>query len=292
MFRKGRTQMSFSRLFGKKEKNQMDDIVEEGVQRVQELPMDKIFPNQFQPRTVFDQDKIDELARTIRIHGVIQPIVVREMEPDYYEIIAGERRFRAVLSLEMEKIPAIIQNLDDEEVAAIALIENLQREELTPIEEAKAYRSLLDMQDVTQEALAQRVGKSQSAIANKMRLLKLPETVQEAVLNKQISERHARSLLALETEEQQVAILAEIAENHWNVKQTEARIQEILGVKKPVATKKTKPKRQAISRDVRIAMNTIKQSVTMVKDNGMDLDFTEEETDDFYQITIQIPKKK
>ncbi|EHC6545780.1 nucleoid occlusion protein, partial [Listeria monocytogenes] len=97
---------------------------------------------------------------------------------------------------------------------------------------------------------------------------------------------------ALETEEQQVALLAEIAENHWNVKQTEARIQEILGVKKPVATKKTKPKRQAISRDVRIAMNTIKQSVTMVKDNGMDLDFTEEETDDFYQITIQIPKKK
>ncbi|HAO6014317.1 TPA: nucleoid occlusion protein [Listeria monocytogenes] len=289
--------MPFSRLFGKKEKNQMDDIdniVEEGVQRVQELPMDKIFPNQFQPRTVFDQDKIDELARTIRIHGVIQPIVVREMEPDYYEIIAGERRFRAVLSLEMEKIPAIIQNLDDEEVAAIALIENLQREELTPIEEAKAYRSLLDMQEVTQEALAQRVGKSQSAIANKMRLLKLPETVQEAVLNKQISERHARSLLALETEEQQVALLAEIAENHWNVKQTEARIQEILGVKKPVATKKPKPKpkRQAISRDVRIAMNTIKQSVTMVKDNGMDLDFTEEETDDFYQITIQIPKKK
>lgn len=154
MFRKGRTQMPFSRLFGKKEKNQMDDIVEEGVQRVQELPMDKIFPNQFQPRTVFDQDKIDELARTIRIHGVIQPIVVREMEPDYYEIIAGERRFRAVLSLEMEKIPAIIQNLDDEEVAAIALIENLQREELTPIEEAKAYRSLLDMQDVTQSPCA------------------------------------------------------------------------------------------------------------------------------------------
>ncbi len=109
MFRKGRTPDAFFTFIWKKEKNQMDDIVEEGVQRVQELPMDKIFPNQFQPRTVFDQDKIDELARTIRIHGVIQPIVVREMEPDYYEIIAGERRFRAVLSLEMEKFQQLFK---------------------------------------------------------------------------------------------------------------------------------------------------------------------------------------
>lgn len=281
------------RLFGKKDKTNEESEQEqlETFQRVEDLPMDKIFPNQFQPRTVFNEDKIAELAQTIEEHGIIQPIVVRKMDPDYYEIIAGERRFRAALSLEMETIPAVVQEMDDEEVAAIALIENLQREQLTPIEEAKAYRNLLDIQDVTQELLATRLGKSQSAIANKLRLLKLPEEIQAAVLDKQISERHARSLLVLETEEQQLEILKEVLANHWNVKQTETRIQELI-TKKETKPKKTKPKHQSISRDIRIALNTIKQSVTMVKDNGMELDVEEEESDDFYRITIQIPKKK
>lgn len=281
------------RLFGKKDKTNEESEQEqlETFQRVEDLPMDKIFPNQFQPRTVFNEDKIAELAQTIEEHGIIQPIVVRKMDPDYYEIIAGERRFRAALSLEMETIPAVVQEMDDEEVAAIALIENLQREQLTPIEEAKAYRNLLDIQDVTQELLATRLGKSQSAIANKLRLLKLPEEIQAAVLDKQISERHARSLLVLETEEQQLEILKEVLANHWNVKQTETRIQELI-TKKETKPKKTKPKHQSISKDIRIALNTIKQSVTMVKDNGMELDVEEEESDDFYRITIQIPKKK
>ncbi|EUJ39065.1 ParB family chromosome partition protein [Listeria weihenstephanensis FSL R9-0317] len=285
--------MPFSRLFGKKDKEyieiETEEKVEEFLQQIVELPIAAIIPNRYQPRTVFDASKIEELARTIRIHGVIQPIVVREYEPEKYEIIAGERRFRAVSSLEWDSIPAIVQNLTDDEVASIALIENLQREELTPIEEAKAYQSLLDMQDVTQEALAQRVGKSQSAIANKLRLLRLPEAAQQAVLDKQISERHGRSLLALETEEQQLDVLAKVIENKWNVKETEAHIQTLTAKPKP---KKAKPKRQAISRDVRIAVNTIKQSVTMVQDNGMDLQVEEEESDDFYQITIQIPKQK
>ncbi|MBC6310033.1 nucleoid occlusion protein [Listeria sp. FSL L7-1582] len=286
--------MPFSRLFGKKDKEyieiETEETVEEFMQQIVELPVAAIIPNRYQPRTVFDASKIEELARTIRIHGVIQPIVVREYEPEKFEIIAGERRFRAVSSLEWDTIPAIVQNLTDDEVASIALIENLQREELTPIEEAKAYQSLLDMQEVTQEALAQRVGKSQSAIANKLRLLRLPEAAQQAVLDKQISERHGRSLLVLETEEKQLDVLAKIIENKWNVKETEQHIQTLLPAEpKP---KKAKPKRQAISRDVRIAVNTIKQSITMVKDNGMDLQLEEEESDDYYQITIQIPKQK
>ncbi|MBC1891556.1 nucleoid occlusion protein [Listeria booriae] len=284
--------MPFSRLFGKKDKEyieiETEEIVEDFMQKIVELPIAAIIPNRFQPRTVFDASKIEELARTIRIHGVIQPIVVREYEPEKYEIIAGERRFRAVSSLEWEHIPAIIQSLTDDEVAAIALIENLQREELTPIEEAKAYQSLLDMQGITQEALAQRVGKSQSAVANKLRLLRLPESIQQAVLDKQISERHARSLLVLEEEEQQLAVLAKIVENKWNVKETEQHIASLHTKPEP---KKAKPQRKAISRDVRIAVNTIKQSITMVKDNGMDLQMEEEESDDFYQITIQIPKQ-
>lgn len=280
------------RLFGKKDKtNEENELLStDTLQRVEELPTEKIFPNQFQPRTVFNEDKIAELAQTIKEHGIIQPIIVRKMGPDYYEIIAGERRFRASLTLEMETIPAVVQEMDDEEVAAIALIENLQREQLTPIEEAKAYRNLLDIQEVTQELLANRLGKSQSAIANKLRLLKLPEKVQAAVLNKQISERHARSLLALETEEQQLEVLQAAAENHWNVKQTETRIQDILTKKE--AKPKKKSKQRAFSKDIRIALNTIKKSVSMVKESGMKLEVEEKESDDFYEIKIQIPKKK
>ncbi|WP_099221723.1 nucleoid occlusion protein [Listeria costaricensis] len=286
--------MAFS-LFGKKDKNKETELnLEDVKQQVEELPLDQILPNQFQPRSIFNQEKIEELAETIKVHGVIQPIVVREIEPTGYEIIAGERRYRAAVHLQMEKIPAIIQNFDDDETAAIALIENLQREQLTPIEEAKAYQSLLSMRDVTQEALAKQVGKSQSAVANKLRLLRLPVAAQEAVLEKTISERHARSLLALETEKEQLAVLKEVVDNHWNVKQTEEHIREILTAEtvEEAPQKAKKPKKIAISKDVRIAVNTIKQSVSMIKDSGMDLDVQEEEEEDYFKITIQIPKKK
>ncbi|WP_239253764.1 nucleoid occlusion protein [Listeria ilorinensis] len=286
--------MAFS-LFGKKDKNKATELnLEDVKQQVEELPLDQILPNQFQPRSIFNQEKIEELAETIKVHGVIQPIVVREIEPSGYEIIAGERRYRAAVHLQMEKIPAIIQNFDDDETAAIALIENLQREQLTPIEEAKAYQSLLSMRDVTQEALAKQVGKSQSAVANKLRLLRLPAAAQEAVLEKTISERHARSLLALETEKEQLSVLKKVVDNHWNVKQTEEYIREILTAEtgKEIPEKPKKPRKIAISKDVRIAVNTIKQSVSMIKDSGMDLNVQEEEEEDYFKITIQIPKKK
>ncbi|EUJ17478.1 ParB family chromosome partition protein [Listeria aquatica FSL S10-1188] len=228
--------MAFS-LFGKKDKNKADELVAQDLtQRVEEIPLNQIMPNQFQPRTVFDQEKIEELAETIKIHGLIQPIVLREMEENSeesrYEIIAGERRYRAAVYLEMETIPAIVQEFTDDESAALALIENLQREQLTPIEEAVAYQSLLEMNGVTQEALAKQVGKSQSAVANKLRLLKLPKGIQEAVLAKEISERHARSLLALESEEDQLKVLDKIRDNHLNVKQTDELIREFLTKKR------------------------------------------------------------
>ncbi|MBC1522149.1 nucleoid occlusion protein [Listeria aquatica] len=286
--------MAFS-LFGKKDKNKADELVEQDLtQRVEEIPLNQIMPNQFQPRTVFDQEKIEELAETIKIHGLIQPIVLREMEENSeesrYEIIAGERRYRAAVYLEMETIPAIVQEFTDDESAALALIENLQREQLTPIEEAVAYQSLLEMNGVTQEALAKQVGKSQSAVANKLRLLKLPKGIQEAVLAKEISERHARSLLALESEEDQLKVLDKIRDNHLNVKQTDELIREFL------TKKDEKPKKKAnlrlVSKDARIALNTIKESVSMVQKGGMDLNINEQESDDFFEITIQIPKNK
>jgi ParB family chromosome partitioning protein len=284
---------SFTRFFGLGDKGEQEvalekELIVEKNEEIKKIPIDHIVPNRFQPRTIFDEEKIEELARTIHIHGIIQPIVVREFAIDQYEIIAGERRFRAMKKLGWTEAPAIIKNLSDTETASVALIENLQREELSPIEEAMAYGKLLELHNLTQEALAQRLGKGQSTVANKLRLLKLPQPIQEALLNKIITERHARALIPLKDPEKQVALLAEIIEKNFNVKQTEERVVKLLEQK----NEKPKPKRKAFSKDMRIAVNTIRQSLSMVTDSGINLDAEEEEFEEFYQFTIRIPKKK
>jgi ParB family transcriptional regulator, chromosome partitioning protein len=295
---------SFSRFFGLGEKgdqkveleNELEKELEKELEEelkierneeIKKIPIDSIVPNRFQPRTVFDDDKIEELSRTIHIHGIIQPIVVRQFEGNY-EIIAGERRWRAMKKLGWDEVPAIVKNYSDTETASVALIENLQREELSPIEEAIAYGKLLELHNLTQEALAQRLGKGQSTVANKLRLLKLPQPVQESLLNKVITERHARSLIPLKDPEKQVMLLQEIIEKNFNVKQTEDRVAKLLEQK----NEKPKPKRKAFSKDMRIAVNTIRQSLTLVSDSGINLDAEEEEFEEYYQFTIKIPKKK
>ncbi|MFS0646536.1 nucleoid occlusion protein [Siminovitchia sp. 179-K 8D1 HS] len=280
----------FSRFFGLGDKElPTEREAAEETDEVKHIAVSAIIPNRFQPRTIFDETKIEELARTIHTHGIIQPIVVREAENSQYEIIAGERRFRAVQMLGWEKIPAIIKNLNDTETASIALIENLQREELTPIEEAIAYGKLLELHNLTQEALAQRLGKGQSTVANKLRLLKLPEEVQEALLKKHITERHARALIPIKDPKKQVELMNLIVERNLNVKQTEEQVVKMLSTDKQ--PKKT-PRKRAISKDMRIAVNTIRQSLSMVADSGIKLDSMEEEFEEYYQITIKIPKKK
>lgn len=287
---------TFSRLFGFGDKESEFELQDESheeidkkvYEEIQEISIVNITPNRYQPRTVFDDARIEELALTIRTHGLIQPIVVRQYEDDKYEIIAGERRFRAATKLGWEKVPAIIKNLNDTETASVALIENLQREELTAIEEAVAYQKLIELHNLTQEALAQRLGKGQSTIANKLRLLKLPEEIKGALLEKSITERHARALIPLKNEELQLKVLQEIVEKQLNVKQTEERIAKLLEEAKP----KRKAKQKAVSRDTRIAMNTIRQSLQMVADSGLNVNSEEEEFDEYYQITIKIPKKK
>jgi ParB family chromosome partitioning protein len=293
---------SFSRFFGLGEKGEqmeieksveandtdLEEVVKVENEEIKKIPIDQIVPNRFQPRTVFDDDKIEELSRTIHTHGIIQPIVIREFEHDTFEIIAGERRWRAMKKLGWDTVPAIIKNFNDTETASVALIENLQREELSPIEEAIAYGKLLELHELTQEALAQRLGKGQSTVANKLRLLKLPQEIQDALLNKIITERHARSLIPLKDSEKQVRLLAEIIEKNLNVKQTEDRVVKLL----EQTREKPKPKRKAFSKDMRIAVNTIRQSLSMVSDNGINLDAKEEEFDEYYQFTIKIPKKK
>ncbi|MBM7585084.1 ParB family chromosome partitioning protein [Bacillus pakistanensis] len=285
----------FSRFFGLGEKEQEmememeeESITTEERDEVKNIPISQIVPNRFQPRTIFNEEKIDELSRTIHTHGIIQPIVVREFENNQFEIIAGERRWRAVQKLEWETVPAIVKNLNDTETASVALIENLQREELSPIEEAMAYGKLLELHDLTQEALAQRLGKGQSTVANKLRLLKLPEEIQEALLSKNLTERHARALIPLKNPEKQILLMQEVIEKSLNVKQTEDRVVKMLDQSET----KPKPKRRAFSKDMRIAVNTIRQSLSMVSDSGINLDSEEEEHEEFYQFTIRIPKKK
>ncbi len=195
----------------------------QGENEVVLLHLDDIIPNRFQPREIFDEKALKELAISIKEHGVIQPIIVRNIG-NKYEIIAGERRYKASALAGLTKIPAIIRNLDDKESSKVALLENLQRKNLNPIEEARTYQKILELDQMTQEELAKTMGKSQGAVANKLRLLSLSEAVQDAVLKEQISERHARSLLSIENPEEQKKMLKKVIDKKMTVRELENEI--------------------------------------------------------------------
>lgn len=284
---------TFSRFFGSTEKEpELQQMEETPHEKVDQVKIDLIRPNKYQPRTIFSEEKIEELARTIHTHGVIQPIVIRKIDEEGYEIIAGERRFRAMKKLGWEEVPAIVRNLDDRETASIALIENLQREELTAIEEAFAYEKLLELHGLTQEALAQRLGKGQSTVANKLRLLKLPNEIKDKILTKELSERHARALISVKDPELQTKLANEAIEEQLNVKQLEERIQQALNPVEEEKGKKKAVRRKSVSKDVRIALNTIRQSLALVTKSGINVKTEEEDTEEFYTITVKIPKNK
>lgn len=191
-----------------------------------EVPIEDIIPNRFQPRLAFNEEGINELAESIKQHGIIQPLVVRQLG-DKYEIIAGERRYKASTMAGLAKVPVIISDIDDNKSAEVALVENIQRRNLTAIEEAKSYKNLLDRGYLTQEQLANKMGVSQSSIANKLRLLNLDEEVQEALLNEKISERHARALLTLESHEDQKKWLKRVMEERLTVRQLDLELKKL-----------------------------------------------------------------
>lgn len=287
----------FAKLFGVNRKDevavtQIAEVREDDT--VQELSLSRLRPNRYQPRKVFEPAKIEELATTISEHGLLQPIVVRKADGDCYEIIVGERRFRAVKSLGWSAIPAIVRDMDDDTTAALALIENLQREQLSPIEEAEAYDRLLALNGLTQDALAKSLGKSQSTIANKLRLLKLPEDVKQALRDRRINERHARALLPLKEEGLQLQVLAEVLEQDFNVKETEERVAFLTT---PIEEEKRKPKKQrrrtkSFARDTRIAINTIRDSIDLIGKTGIDVQTEEVDEEEFVEIRIRIPKAR
>lgn len=252
--------------------------------RVVNIPLELIQPNPNQPRKFFDETALDELASSIREYGVIQPITVRRAGTEY-EIIAGERRFRACSRLGLETIPAIIIHADDGKSAILALLENLQREDLCFFEVAEGYQNLIREQGMTQEELAQKIGKSQSTIANKIRLLKLPPSVKAMIREYGLTERHARALLHLNDSEQQSAAVKTIYEKHLNVQQAEALVKSML------KQKPHKPNiRFAAFRDIRVFTNTVKRAVDVMRQSGVDADMKKQDFDWGYEYVIQVKK--
>lgn len=252
-------------------------------EQIVEIKTDKIRVNPFQPRKVFKEKEIKELAQSIENFGLIQPIIVREIEKGY-ELIAGERRLRAAKSLAKSKIPAVIKKLNDQEMAEIALIENLQRKDLNFLEEAKAYQQLLSEFNLTQKELAARVSKSQSTIANKLRLLKLSAKVQKNLLEKDLSERHGRALLKLDTDDKRLAVIKEISEQDLNVRETEKVIKNKLN---PVEKKK---KIKHISDDLRLFANSLEKRISEIKDSGVRIELEKNYEKDSIEYYIKLSK--
>ena len=285
--------MAFS-LFGNRQKKIPES------KQVQEIELDKIMPNRYQPRHTFSDESIEELATTLKEQGLLQPIILRKPAdgPEgEYEIIAGERRFRAAQSLKWAKIPAIVEDMDDEKAASLALVENLQRENLNPIDEAQAYVQLMKVNNLTQTELAEQMGKTQSYIANKIRLLKLTPKVQGFLIDKKISQRHG--------EDQDTAV-SEIIKSGLTVKETEEMVKDLDGYfaaqekekeealeeNKPEQTKKPKKKVQVrTANDFKVQINTIKKAIKMAKDSGMTVKYKEDKEGDSYKITIELLKK-
>ena len=235
---------------------------------VVQLYLDDIIPNRFQPREVFDERALKELAVSIKEHGVIQPIIVRNVNGKY-EIIAGERRYKASALAGLTKIPAIIRDLDDKESSKVALLENLQRKNLNPIEEARTYQKILEIDQMTQEELAKTMGKSQSAVANKIRLLSLPDTVQEALLKEQISERHARSILNIPDAEKQKEMVKKVIDTKMSVRNLEDEIKQLY----PKEPKKEdfsidKPETQEASVNAFMNSNPLMPTADLPEDNS------------------------
>ncbi|RCW52178.1 ParB/RepB/Spo0J family partition protein [Halanaerobium sp. ST460_2HS_T2] len=212
--------------------------------RVEEIFVDQIEANPFQPRSNFDEDALKELANSIREKGVIQPITVRKIKAEKYQIVAGERRWRASKLVGLNKIPAVIRNFDDQEMLEIALIENIQREDLNPVEEAKAYKEMLDNFDITQADLAKQVGKSRSNVSNMVRLLKLADKVKNHLERGIITIGHARALLSLEKESTQVAACENIIIQDLTVRETENYVEKL---KNPLKNKEKKKESSELS---------------------------------------------
>lgn len=255
-----------------------------------QLPVNEIDPNPNQPRKLFDDDALAELASSIAEYGVISPLTVR-LHFGRYELVAGERRLRAARMAGLKKVPCVVLDVNMEESSMLAMVENLQRQDLDFIEEARGMANLMRMYGLSQEECARRLGRSQSAVANKLRLLKLPEDVLRRLLEHGLTERHGRALLRLPSAHAQREALEHIINEGLNVAQTDKYIDSLL-TQPGEKTAKPERKRSFILKDVRVFLNSLTHSLDVMKRGGIDAGIKKEETDDELIVTISIPKKR
>lgn len=256
---------------------------------VTNININYIIPNKNQPRKSFDQKALEELGQSIRNYGLIQPIVVRKLADELYELIAGERRFKAAKLINLKEIPSIIITVGEEDSAAMALIENLQRENLNFIEEAIAFEKIINDFGITQQTLADKIGKTQSTVANKLRVLRLPDEIKKLLIDNNLSERHARSLLKIKDNNLMYDILDKVISKNLNVSDTEKLVKSVL---QDVNEEKIKNKlyiRNFIN--YKIYINTIKNAYKEIVKTGIDAKFEKNESEEFIELKVKIPKK-
>ncbi|MGI6527030.1 MAG: nucleoid occlusion protein [Caldicoprobacterales bacterium] len=271
-----------------------------GSRRIENIPIHMIKPNPYQPRKSFSVHSLEELAQSIRQYGIIQPITVRSSSQSGYELIAGERRLRAAKLAGLDYIPAMIIHTCEQDSAIFAMIENLQRENLHYLEEAKGYASLIQDHGFTQEELAVKLGKSQSTIANKLRILRLSSSIKELLIRENLTERHARALLKLPDDELRLKAVRQVVAKKMNVRDTEVVIDEFLeelqdkkqraGRKKEAQDGKRQTRVFKRTKDIRIFINTIRNAVNLLKGYGLEVQYFQVDKEDQVEITVMIPK--
>lgn len=253
------------------------------------IPIEEILPNPYQPRKNFNKASLDELSDSIKSYGILQPINVRRVGDRNYELVAGERRLRAAKIAGLEKIPAMVIEIVEQDSAIIALIENLQREDLNFLDEAEGYQSLIKDHGLTQEELARKVGKNQSTIANKLRLLRLPDEIKISLLKHNLTERHARALLRIPDEKMQKKVLKNILNKSLNVKKTEQMIDELID---EIAVDKEDTVKRRIKGKMQygIYINTIKNVYKEIIKTGFQMQYAQKDKGDYVEITLKLPK--
>lgn len=270
----------------KKKRGILNFIVEQSAQpQVEMVPLAKISANPQQPRKTFRDEGLAELAGSVREYGVLQPIIL-QASGGTYTIIAGERRFKAARLAGLERIPAIVRTVESKEAALIALIENVQREDLNFLEEARAYRKLMEDFGLTQAELAEKVNKQQSTISNKIRLLTLPEDIQQQLLDSRLTERHARALLRLTDDEDRKQVMERVIANGFNVKQTEKLVEDVLAKKEAALSRR----RTVNYISYKIYLNTIRKAFAQVKEMEKNAIMSQEDRGDHLEIKIILPK--
>lgn len=266
-------------------KTKAKTLMESG--RVVFLPVEELRPNPSQPRRIFDATGLQELSDSIRQYGILQPLSVRRKN-DGYELVAGERRLRASKLAGLRTVPCILLSLDEAQSGLVALVENLQRRDLDYIEEAEGLARLIHRYGLSQEQAAAKIGKSQSAVANKLRLLHHSPTVLRQLRENHLSERHARALLRLPTEEQRLAMIAQIAQKQLTVAATEALIeQQLNAAAKPART----GKRPLLGKDIRLFLNSLNHNLDLIRSAGIEAAASREETEREIVLTIRIPRQ-